>query len=188
MTAPDQQEMTRDDLALDEAYPIRDALRSAFSVPDGVRVRLHRGGRPAWFLEMAWDGTETVGCGDRFFGEPGQDGFSLVASLNGRPVGYLSAELIPDPDGGGTAHVEMVQVDADHRGERIGSALAAGLTEILLRETDRRLAAGLEPEPWSVTADTVSEPAGRLIGRLERVLEAELDDRFRRFEEEGPEP
>ncbi|PTX52247.1 acetyltransferase (GNAT) family protein [Gemmobacter caeni] len=189
MNAPGQQEMTREDLELDEARPVRDALRAAFRAPDGVRVRLHRGGRPAWFLEMSWDGTETVGCGDRFFGEPGPDGFSLVADLDGRPVGYLSAELSPDPAGGGTAHVEMVQVDADHRGARIGSALTAGLAELLLRETDRRLGEGLEPEPWVVTADTVSEPAGRLIGRLERVLETELDVRFRRFEEgEGPAP
>ena len=189
MIGSDPQKMKIEDFALDEAHPIRDTLRTAFRVPDEVRVRLHRGGRPAWFLEMSWDGTETVSCGDRFFGEPDPDGFSLVASRKGSPAGYLSAALTPDPAGGGTAQVEMIQVDADRRGERIGSALAAGLVELLLREADRRLAAGLEPEPWAITADTASEPAGRLIGRLERVIEAELDERFRRFEEgEGPAP
>jgi GNAT superfamily N-acetyltransferase len=170
----DGPEMTSADLELDPDRPIRDAVRSAFHVPDGVRVRLHRGGRPAWFLEMAWDGTETVGCGDRFFGEPEPDGFSLVASLNGHPAGYLSAEISPGAQGGGAVHVEMVQVDADHRGVRIGSALAAGLAELLLRQMDT----GPEAAPLTVTADTGSVAAHRLIARLEQVLDEAFEARI----------
>jgi len=173
-------------LHLNPENPIRGALRAALRVPDDVQVRLHRGGRPAWFLEMAWDGTETVGCGDRFYAEPAADGFSLVAAFNGQPAGYLSAELSRG-DGEGEAHIEMVQVDANHRGARVGSALAAGLAEILLRETDGRLASGEEPPLWTVTADTESERADRLVRRLQRVLDDDYNTRLG-FHEAAEEP
>jgi len=174
-------------LALDGMHPVRDDLRVAFAQPDGVQVLLHRGGRPAWFLEMAWDGTETVGCGDRFYAEPAPYGFSLIATLNGRPAGYLSAELSRGRDGEGEAHIEMVQVDADHRGARIGSALAAGLAEILLRGMEGSVSSGHEPSPYSVTGDTQSRTADLLIARLQRVLDAEFDTCLARYEA-GEEP
>lgn len=175
-------------LDLDEAKPVRDRLRRAFELPDPVHVHLHQEGRPAWLLEVAWDGTETVGCGDRFYAEPDPFGFTLVAVDDGRPAGYLSAELSPGPDGDAQAHVEMVQVDADHRGERIGSALAAGLAEILLREMEVCLASGRGLTPWTVSADTVSKPADRLIRRLQRVLDDEYDACLALYvEDEGPE-
>jgi hypothetical protein len=111
MTAPGQQEMTRGDLELDETRPVRDALRAAFRAPDGVRVRLHRGGRPAWLMEMGWDGTETVSCGDRFYGAPDRDGLTLVAYSTedfrtGYPVGYVNS---PPPEGGGFRPSALVE-------------------------------------------------------------------------------
>jgi len=181
--------MTSIVLDLDEEKPVRDRLRRAFELPGAVQVHLHMDGRPAWLQEMSWDGTETVGCGDRFYAQPDPYGFSLVAVRDGRPAGYLSAELSPGRDGDGQAHIEMVQVDADHRRARIGSALAAGLAEILLREMEVCLAGRREPTPWTVTADTESEPADRLIERLQRVLDDEYDACLALYEaEEDPEP
>lgn len=179
MTAPGQQEMTRGDLELDETRPVRDALRAAFRAPDGVRVRLHRGGRPAWLMEMGWDGTETVSCGDRFYGAPDRDGLTLVAYSTddfrtGYPVGYLSASLSSARGGPATAHLEMIQVDADFRGERVGSALTAALAELILREIDQ------DPQTardlgWEFVADTQAPAADALVRRLQGVIDEACD-------------
>ena len=179
MTAPDPQEMTRGDLELDETRPVRDALRAAFRAPDGVRVRLHRGGRPAWLMEMGWDGTETVPCGDRFHVTPDRDGFTLVAYSTedfrtGYPVGYLSASLSSAGSGPAEADLEMIQVDADFRGERVASALAAALAELISREIDQDPQAARDLG-WELIADTHGQAADALVRRLQGVIDEACD-------------
>jgi GNAT superfamily N-acetyltransferase len=149
---------------------IRDQIRDAFRVPEGVTLSLFEGARPDWLMDLAWDGDETVQCGDRFYAAPGWDGFTLVALMGGEPVGYLSADLSLGSSGGVDLHVDMIQISADHRGQRLGSALMAGLAELAAREIDAQRTRGAEPD-WSVSADTQSEAAGRLTDRLQTVLD-----------------
>lgn len=159
---------------------IRPELRTAFGAPESVSVRPFRADqRPAWLQEMGWDGTESVACGDRFHLTPGRDGFTLIAFSTddfrtGYPVGYLSADLTGTETGKQEVHVDMIQVDADFRGERVGSALAAALAELVTEEISRDLLAGRAPS-WEVAADTQSPAADAIIRRLQGVIEEACD-------------
>lgn len=190
MTASEPQKKTRDNLTLDEACPIRGSLLAAFQAPDGVQVRLHRGGRPAWLMGMGRDGTETVSCGDRFYSDPCADGFTLVASSmedfrTGYPVGYLSASLSSAGDGPSEVHLEMIQVDADFRGERVGSSLAAALAELIAREIDQGPQTA-QDRGWEVIADTQSPAADALVRRLQAVIDAACEPETPNKEEMTP--
>ena len=97
-------------------------------------------------------------------------GFTLVALRGEEPIGYLSADLSWGSSGGADLHVDMIQISADHRGQRLGSALMAGLAELAAREIDAQRTRGAEPD-WSVSADTQTEAAGRLTDQLQTVLD-----------------
>ena len=159
---------------------IRPELRAAFGAPETVSVRPFRADqRPAWLQEMGWDGTESVACGDRIYLTPGRDGFTLIAFSTddfrtGYPVGYLSADLTGTGTGREEVHVDMIQVDADFRGERVGSALAAALAELVAGEISRDLLAGRAPS-WEVAADTQSPAADAIIRRLQEVIDETCD-------------
>lgn len=169
-----------DALVRDQEIDIRPEVRAAFGAPETVSVRPFRGDqRPAWLQEMGWDGTESVACGDRLYLTPGRDGFTLIAFSTddfrtGYPVGYLSADLTGTGTGKGEVHVDMIQVDADFRGERVGSALAAALAELVAGEISRDLLAGRAPS-WEVVADTQSPAADAIIRRLQEVIDEACD-------------
>jgi len=169
-----------DALIGDQEIDIRPELRSAFGAPETVSVCPFRGDqRPAWLQEIGWDGTESVACGDRFHLTPDRDGFTLVAYSTedfrtGYPVGYLSASLSSETGQPAEAHLEMIQVDADFRGERVGSALTAALAELILREIDQ------DPQTtrdrgWELIADTQTPAADALVRRLQDVIDTACD-------------
>ena len=171
-------------LTKDQEIETTPDLRRAFRAPDRITVKPFRGDRrPAWLREMSWDGTESVACGDRFHLDPARNGFTLVAYSHetfrpGYPVGYLSASFSEAGADRPEAYIEMVQVDADFRGERVGSALAAALAALVLRdggpERDRS---------WEVGGDTQTPAADALIRRLQEVLD-EMSDPDAQLEEE----
>lgn len=172
-----------DALVRDQEIDIGPEVRAAFRAPETVSVRPFRGDqRPAWLQEMGWDGTESVACGDRIYLTPGRDGFTLIASSTddfrtGYPVGYLSADLTGTETGKQEVHVDMIQVDSDFRGERVGSALAAALAELVAGEISRDLLAGRAPS-WEVAADTQSPAADAIIRRLQEVIDQTCDETY----------
>lgn len=171
-------------LTEDQEIEMPPDLRRAFRAPDRITVKPFRGdGRPAWLREMSWDGTESVSCGDRFYLDPAQGGFTLVAYshetfLPGYPVGYLSASLSEAGADRPEAYIEMVQVDADFRGERVGSALAAALAALILRDGGPE-----QDRSWEVGGDTQTPAAEALVRRLQEVLD-EMSDADAQLEEE----
>lgn len=174
-------------LAQDQDIEIASDLRNAFRIPEKITIRPFRGkDRPAWLREMAWDGTESVTCGDRFYLDPAPGGFTLVAYSHetfrpGYPVGYLSASLSEDGADRPEAYIDMVQVDADFRGERVGSALAAALAALILRDGGPE-----QDRSWGVGGDTQTPAADALVRRLQRLLD-EMSDPDAQLEE-GEQP
>jgi hypothetical protein len=175
------------------AVIIRPEIAAAFGVPASAEISLFEGdGRPDWAVEMPWWGEETVACGSRFYCLAALDGFTLVVSDDGDPIGYASAIVSTMKTGAMEIVIDMVQVAADRRAERFGAALIAGLAELVARETDACVAADVEPPGWHVGADTGCEAADRLVAKLEGVIDDHVDACCERLDDpedqEGPTP
>lgn len=128
--------------------------------PEGLEVHIHHGSRPEWLDEMAWVAC-SVHPGDRFICEPSESEMTLVASLGGAQVGYLTMDLHNEE-----AWLHMIQVPANLRGQGIGSGLLTAFAEIILRDRTARHAAGA-PIDIILAYDTEDRRLGRKLLRLE---------------------
>ncbi len=101
-----------------------------------------------------FDRPPTAGSAQAFLAAPGHH--LLVATVEGRPVGFVSGVEMRHPDKGAELFVYELGVDETHRRQGVATALLEALTELAVRVGARAL--------WTVT-EADNEAAARSYAR-----------------------